>query len=239
VDAEDAIDEDHPDRSMLWTTYRRSPVVVGDPIYAGDDRHMALFTRAAAAAADFLLDEVLPGSREPTYLQRRQNSFLKLIIAGVAATDFPAASWPVYFTYHRDWLVRHLVAQSPLGVDAAAIDAEINGHLDKVRGALPALARIMAAQRAEAGGRGAPRGPLGGWTCAVQEFFAHVAGYRGRPEYDRDPYTGDHSFLPLFKLFHLCANQLGLRISNEAYLHRLLLEAATASLESEAAVAGP
>jgi hypothetical protein len=72
----------------------------------------------------------------------------------------------------------------------------------------------------------------------VREFFEHVKGYRGRPEYDRDPYTDDHSFLPLFKVFHACANQIGLRISNEAYLHHLLLQAALASLEEAAATAG-
>lgn len=238
VDVEDAIDEDCPDRSMLWTHYQRSPVIVGDPIYVQDDRHMALFTRAAAASADFLLGEVLPASRDPKYLQRRQNSFLKLMIAGLAATDFAATAWPVYFTYHRDWLIRHLVSQAPLGVDAAALQAEIDGHLEKVRGTLPALARIMDAQRTEVRDGSAPGGPLAAWTAAVREFFAYVTGYRGRPEYNRDPYTDDHTFLPMFKLLHLCANQSGFRISNEAYMHHLLLHAAVASVEAQAATAG-
>lgn len=238
LDVEDAPSEDSPDRSMIWTHYQRTPVIVGDSIYTRDDRHMALFTRAAAASADFLLGEVLPASREPTYLQRRQNSFLKLVIAAMAATDFAAATWPVYFTYHRDWLIRHLVTQSPLGVDAAALHAEIDGHLQKVRGTLPVLAAIMEAERAEARDGVAASGPLAAWTTAVREFFAYVTGYRGRPEYNRDPYTDDHTFLPLFKLLHLCANQTGLRISNEAYLHHLLLHAAVASVEDPAATAG-
>jgi hypothetical protein len=234
VDVEDEPDEDYPDRAMLWTRYRRSPVVVGDPIYTQDDHHMARFTRAAAASADFLLGEVFPILREPTYLQRRQSSFLKLIIAGMAATDFAAATWPTYFTYHHDWLVRHLVAYSSLGVDAASLGAEIDGHLDKARAAVPALAQVMAAQRAERRDGRPPSGPLGAWSDAVKSFFAYVQGYRGRPQYNRDPYTDDHTFLPLFKVFHACANQLGLRISNEAYLYRLLLEAAIASLEGDA-----
>jgi hypothetical protein len=224
---------------MLWTSYRRSPVLVGDPIYVKDDHHMALFTKAAAASADFLLRDVLPASREPTYLQQRQNAFLKLIIAGLAATDFSAVMWPAYLTYHHDWLIRHLVSQSSLSVDAAAMDIELAGHVDRARGALPALARIISAQRAEARDGGAPGGPLGAWSAAVQEFFAYVRGYRGRPGYDRDPYTDDHSFLPLFKLFHVSANQLGLRISNEAYLHRLLLQSAVASAENETVAAPP
>ena len=235
LDVEDEPDEDYPDRAMLWTRYRRSPVVVGDPIYTQDDHHMARFTRAAAASADFLLREVLPASQEATYLQRRQSSFLKLIIAGMAATDFAAATWPVYFTYHHDWLVRHLVAHSPLAMDAAVLAAEIDGHLAKARAAVPALARVMAAQRAERRDGHSPSGPLGAWSDAVRSFFEYVQGYRGRPEYNRDPYTDDHTFLPLFKVFHACANQLGLRISNEAYLYRLLGEAAVASVEAEAA----
>lgn len=240
VDVEDAVDKDYPDRSMLWTTYRRSPVVVGDPIYVRDDHHMALFTRAVAASGEFILSEVVPASRDPKYLQVRQNSFLKLIITGMTATDFAPATWPVYYTHHRNWLVRTLVTRSPLGVAPDAILAEMNGHLDKVRSTLPALARIMAAQRAEARDGGAPSGPLAAWTAAVREFFAYVSGYRGRPEYDRDPYTDDYTFLPLFKIFHTCANQFGFRLSNEAYLHHLLLHAALASLEEDAtAAAGP
>jgi hypothetical protein len=229
VDAEDALDDDYPDRSLLWTTYRRSPVIVGDPIYAQDDRHMALFTRALAASADFLLAEILPASREPRYLQHRQNSFLKLIIAGIASTGLEATRWSVYFRYHHDWLIRHLLSQVSLGVDAAALDAELTGHVDKVRGAVPALARIMIAHQAEEYDRNARSGPLGTWRAAVHEFFSFIQCYRGRPEYDRDPYTDDHSFLPLFKVLHACANQLGFRISNEAFLYRLLIEAAADS----------
>jgi hypothetical protein len=227
VDAEDALDDDYPDRSLLWTTYRRSPVIVGDPIYAQDDRHMTLFTRALAASADFLLAEVLPASREPGYLQHRQSSFLKLIIAGIASTGLETTQWSVYFRYHHDWLIRHLLSQVSLGVDAAALNAELTGHVDKVRGAIPALARIMTAHQAERHGGNAPSGRLATWRGAVHDFFSFVQRYRGRPEYDRDPYTDDHSFLPLFKVLHACANQLGFRISNEAFLYRLLIEAAT------------
>jgi len=235
LDVEDEPDEDHPDRAMLWTHYRRSPVVVGDPIYTLDDHHMARFARAAAACSDFLLDEVLPASRDDAYLQRRQSAFLKLIIAGMAATDFTAATWVTYFTYHHDWLVRHLVAHGPRAVDEAELRAEIERHLDNARGAVPALAGVMSAQRAERRDGRISGGPLGAWSDAVHNFFAYVQGYRGQAQYDRDPYTDDHSFLPLFKVFHACANQIGLRISNEAYLYGLLREAAIASADHEAA----
>lgn len=229
LDLEDAGEEDCPDRSLLWTTYQRTPVLVGDPVYVKDDRHMTLFLRALGASADYVLDQVVPASGEPGYLQRRQNSLLKLIIAGMAATDFPAGKWPVYFAYYRDWMIRHLVTVLPSATDAATITAELDGQLDKVRSVLPALARIMAGQRAA----GTADGPLAGWSAAAREFFEHIEGYRNRSEYDCDPYTDDHTFLPLFKLFHACANQLGFRISHEAYLHHLLLQAANASLEHE------
>lgn len=225
LDVEDAVADDHPDRALLWTQYQRSAVVVGDPIYIRDDRHMALFTRALAASADFLLAEVLPAAHEPTYLQRRQNGFLKLIVAALAATELAPAVWPTYLAYHRDWLVRHLASNGPAAVDATAIRAEIDGRVAQARGSVPALARILAAP-------GEAQGPLAGWSAAVRAFFEHARGYRGRPDYDRDPYTEDFAFLPLFKVLHGCANQTGLRISNEAYLHQLLHEAAVASLEA-------
>jgi len=236
LDVEDAVAEDYPDRSLLWTTYRRSPAIIGDPAYARDDRHVAYFTQALAASSDFILGEVVGGSKDPAYLRRRQNSFLKLVIAGLAVTDLSPAAWTVYFTYHRDWLVRHLATLAPSAVDAATVMAEIEGQLDKARAALPALARIMAAQRATASEQG--DGLLGAWIVAVRNFFEHVKSYRGRPEYNCDPYTDDHAFLPLFKLFHASANQFGFRISNEAYLHHLLLQAAQVPLENEPAPAG-
>ncbi len=238
LDVEDAVAEDYPDRSLLWTTYRRSPAIIGDPAYARDDRHVAYFTRALAASSDFILGEVVGGSKDPAYLRRRQNSFLKLVITGLAVTDLSPAAWSVYFTYHRDWLIRHLVTNAPLGAEAATILAEIEGQIDKARAALPALARIMAAQRAAASEQGDAGGLLGAWSVAVRSSFEYVQSYRGRPEYNCDPYTDDHAFLPLFKLFHACANQFGFRISNEAYLHHLLLQATQVPSENEPAPAG-
>lgn len=71
------------------------------------------------------------------------------------------------------------------------------------------------------------------WARAAGEFFAYVATYRGRPEYDQDPYSSDHTFLPLFKVFHGAANQYGFRLSNEAYIHHLLCTAGERARERQ------
>jgi hypothetical protein len=97
----------------------------------------------------------------------------------------------------------------------------------------------MAGQRTAAREGGDAEGPLAAWGAAMRDFFEYIKGYRNRPEYDRDPYTDEYTFLPLFKVFHACANQLGFRISHETYLHHLLLAASHASSEDEAGAAAP
>lgn len=259
MDVEDELDADQPDRSLLWTTYQRTPVIVGDLRYVQDDRHMALFTQGLAASSDYALAEVIPAFAERSYHQKRQNAFLKLAIAGMSMTALAAPQWVTYFRYHRDWLIRHLVMISPPDVTAEVLTEELDQRLEGVRKILPSLANIMAAHRqqdddsdesspdaaspAEASAAEDPAGdsadgtppeqtPFDVWRTATAAFFEHVSGYRGRPEYDCDPYSEDYAFLPMFKLLHACANQLGFRISHEAYLHHLLLQAATLSAES-------
>ncbi|ACY14044.1 hypothetical protein Hoch_1492 [Haliangium ochraceum DSM 14365] len=251
MDVEDELETDQPDRSLLWTTYQRTPVIVGDLRYVQDDRHMALFTQGLAASSDYALAEVIPAFAERSYHQKRQNAFLKLAIAGMSMTDLAAPQWVTYFRYHRDWLIRHLVMISPPEVTAEVLTEELDQRLEGVRRILPSLANIMAAHREEDddSDENAPDSasateessaeqtppeptPFDTWRTATAAFFEHVSGYRGRAEYDCDPYSEDYAFLPMFKLLHACANQLGFRISHEAYLHHLLLQAATLSAES-------
>ncbi|MBE4749495.1 hypothetical protein G4177_15120 [Corallococcus sp. ZKHCc1 1396] len=226
IDVEDGSEGEAPDRSLLWTTYSRSPAVLGAESFVRDAEHSELFTRAMAECARLILVELAPDMTGQAYAQKRQSLFLKMLIAGISEASDAPAFWITYLTYHRDWLVRYFVANGdPHKVSHASILEDLEQKLAKSSSAIAPLGALIAAH---AGLDPVARyeGSLGGWRSGVAAFFRHIAGYRGQPEYDLDPYAADSTHLPLFKLLHGCANQLGFRMSNEAYLHHLLLRAA-------------
>ena len=51
IDPEDEPAGERPDRSLAWTTYRRSPVSLGPPRFLDDDGYAARVTAALAAGA--------------------------------------------------------------------------------------------------------------------------------------------------------------------------------------------
>lgn len=226
VDEEDALDTAVPDRSLLWTTYRRSPILMGAETYARSDLHTALFTRALGECAQLVLSELVPELGSPSFAQKRQSLLIKMIVCALAETDLGLEQWTDYFTYHRDWIIRFLAAKgSPQKSRPEVFLEEFEQRVPKSGGALASLHAIMAHQKeAVLAGRVEP-GPLEGWRRAVAAFFQHIASYRGQAEYDVDPYTRDHAYLALFKVLQGCANQCGFRLSNEAHLHHLLLRA--------------
>ena len=231
VDPEDEVEQDYPDRSMLWTTFRRSPVIMGDDRYTRDETHTALFTRGMGEIGEIMVTRLAPQTANPGYAQVRQNLYLKMLILGIGVMGFDRDGWITYLTYHRNWLVRHNVGG---GVEEREILELFDQRLEKMGRALEAVSRLVAAQIEGNDGGSA----LDDWRSRASALFSHVAGYRGRSEYDVDPYTTDFAHLPMFKLFHGGANQLGYRTADEAFLHHLLLRAAERLPASDPRAAG-
>ena len=61
IDDEDRAEGLHPDRTLLWTTWRRSHVNLGPDVFLDDDAYVARMTTALAAAGDIVLGTVQPG----------------------------------------------------------------------------------------------------------------------------------------------------------------------------------
>ena len=220
IDAEDESQEDHEDRSLLLTNYRRSPVCLGEPTFCDDDRHVGLFCQAMAAQADLLLDRLAPYSGDATFSQRRQNLLIQQIISGLGAVGFDDAELTDYVRYHRGWLTRSLVSKGDArSTSEQSVAAFYRGKLGRMGRAIDGLGRLLAARQVT-GESGDPL--MDRWRRAMAELFDHVKAYRGNPSYDFDPYTDDHAFLPIYKVLHLGANQLGLRISGEVFVYYLL-----------------
>lgn len=234
MDEEDTLDGNHPDRSLLWTNYRRSPVIMGSELYAGDEQHTELFTRVLGESSRLVLSELTPELGSPAFAQKRQSLFIKMLISALAETDLELEQWAGYFTYHRDWIIRFLAAKSALPKSQPeAFVEEFEQRVPKSGGTLASLGEIMALQKSAAREGRVEPGPLEAWRQSVARYFRHVSSYRGRPEYDVDPYTTDYAALALFKALQGCANQCGFRLSNEAHIHHLLLRAAQRLVEPD------
>ncbi len=234
LDAEDEAEQDYPNKSLLWTTYRRTPITLGCSLYVEDDEHVRRFAVCQSVVSQLMMEVITPALEQKNFLAFRQNQFFKLVLSGLAATDLDIKQWFDYQTYHRDWLLRFLVnTVAPTSTTEETILAEYEPRVARMAPAINTLATMIreASDRSSTSDTEPPQRE-GDWARAAGDFFDYVSTYRDRAEYDQDPYTRDHAFLPLFKVFHGAANQFGLRLSNEAYMHHVLCVAAEQALEA-------
>lgn len=230
IDPEDQTDGEHPDRTLLWTRYRHSPVTLGAETFLNDEKFTARFTRCLGGACELMLDSPI-FKEEGIPLQARQSLILKLAILACSAFGFDPDKRAEYLAYHRDWLVRFLLTKTdPAKADEAWMIEMLDGKVRNAGSAVETLAGVMEAQD-NRGDQEAPSDANLSLRRALAELFDHVRGFRGNPEYDLDPYTRDHAFLPIFKVLHGFANQAGLAIPHEAYTYHLLLRSAERTRE--------
>lgn len=228
IDVEDDATSDYPDRTLLWTRYRRSHVNLGPPVFLEDDRYTALFTACLGSGADLVLDFVQPDGTGKVPGATRQRGLLRAVFGGLAAAGFSADERAAYLAYHRDWLVRFNVA----GPEA---EAELLASYDRrAEGSASTLEQLRKiAARLWGGAPGIVTGADADWRDALSALVEYLARFRGNPEYRLDPFTDDPVFPPLFKAFHALANHLGIGMLDEALVHHLVLRA-TASRAADA-----
>lgn len=234
IDLEDEATADYPDRTLLWTSYRRSHVNLGPVPFLRQDGYAERFTACLARAADLVLDTLLPDAGGKVPGAARQRVLLRGLFSGLAALGFSAAEREAYLAYHRDWLVRFTLSDPEKeGELLAAFDR-------RVEGMAPAAAQLRRAAAAEWGEGARPSaGAEGAWGEALAGLLAWLAPLRGDPEYRLDPFTDDAAFPAVFKAFHGLANQLGVRMLDEAFVHHLVLRATAAEPAAVAAAAEP
>lgn len=225
IDVEDEASTVHPDRALLWTQYRRSPISLGGNPWQMEDRYAALLTRCLGSAWARLHAALSHGDSFPS----PQNLLLRALLEGLGELAWPAAKCIAYLTYHRDWLVRFSLHKSR---QDAAKGRELMAYFDERVDRMPAA--LQAVQRAVhltwlPGAADAPATPDNlrhGSLCALVE---HMARRRHDPGYLLDPFASDVVFPGVFKAHHGAANQFGLRMLDEAFTHHMLLHAMTGS----------
>lgn len=222
VDVDDDPRENHPDRSLRFTTYRRSSVALGSPPYMDDEEYLAHFTHCQGRACDFLLEDFALDATGRAPYRVRFNTLAKLLIAGLATLALEPARRTAYLLFHRDWLVRFpLLRNNSDPEHAAEALAHFEQRLEAMAAALEPLGAIARAQWSDE-----PPPPSStqdvAWRGAMADFAAHVEPLSHDPAFDVDPFAPDKLFSPIFKVFHGVANQLGLDPFEEAQIHHFL-----------------
>jgi hypothetical protein len=224
IDVEDNVEEDHPDRSFLWTRYGRSHVSLGGKPFLLDDRYAALFTTCMAKACEQVLALQLDDQGAFSH-KARQTTLLKALIGGLAALGFPPEKRAQYLAYHRDWLLRFLLPKERRA-EVEPVQG-FQGHFDerlaKMGKILETLGRAAAEEwqdrtepQTKFRGSGAP------WRRALVDLYLYVRPFGSDPDYHLDPFASDPAFSPVFKVFHGLGNQLGLNLAEEAFAHHIL-----------------
>jgi hypothetical protein len=221
IDPEDEQVDDYSNKTLLWTSYRRSPIVFGAEVYLDDDVHAGRFCRCQAAVTSLALDILLPRFGDPSYLKHRQAVYIQILLTAISVLGLSPVETASYLAYHRDWLIRSLVysATPPGSITFEGILEELQGRASSMAAALRPLTDHV--ERALAKSQ-----PSSEYCHSFHEefsrFYEHVSGYRGDARFDQDPFTRDFAFLPVFKALHFSANQFGFRLSHEAYVFNLL-----------------
>jgi hypothetical protein len=228
IDAEDAAG--HPDRTLLWTTYARSPLSLGGPPFLDDERYLSLLTRCLGRGTEILLLRLRSGEQGGPRFPLQRRLLLQAIVAGLAALPLPTPDRTRYLLYHRDGLLRHLRRRKTQTLEPGAVE-------DGPRAMARALGRFDAESERLGAERGAWSelmhrrwqsnaapwdGDFAAWGRALRDLFDYLdprCAALGQP---LDPFAEHPVFPLLFKAFHGFANQAGLSHLNEAFLHHFL-----------------
>lgn len=224
VPAIDAADERvtlYPDRTLLWTDYRRSAVSLGSEPFLSNDRYAALATTCLVSGCQIVLATLQIGNDGVSSNRERQNVLLRSVIDVLAVLGWTCQRRDLYLRYHRDWLLR-FGSRSNEDEEARLLGlfADETQRLGPSLGVLARVLREHPGSQAELTDSGNP-GAIFSWSLLALIDYAEMICRN--PRYYVDPIAPDPVFPVLFKVLHGLANQLGLKVLVEAFVYDLLL----------------
>jgi hypothetical protein len=217
IDVEDRGEGDHPDRSLLWTTYQRSPVSLGPLPLLRDDRYVGLLTRCLGAGCEQVLAAFSRQAPAGWTLPWRRQVLVALVSAGLEAVLPDEEERRAYLVYHRDWLIRLPVLRRGRGVDGAREILD-RFELDARQGGREDLREAVGPQATD-GGR------FASWHAALVALRNYVESPDHLPVRDLDPFAEGPLFPVLFKVVQSLANALGLSPPQEGRTYHRMLRA--------------
>jgi hypothetical protein len=217
IDFEDEEASLAPDRSLIWTTYRRSHVSLAEAPWLENDLLVAHSCECLASGCDVVLSAM--ASEPKLTVDKAQRLLLKVICAGFSEVAWSFEDTVNYLQYHRDWLVRFFVSE-PVAREK---------FLDKVKDLRPGnqiIGQIWDLFQRQQSIADKPA-MFKGFVSRLTALSAYAGGFNDVPEFQIDPYASKAVFLPIFKVLHGVANQLGVPPLEEARVYDLVLAAFT------------
>lgn len=211
MDLEDVVSEEYPDRSLILTTYQRSPLIFGPEPLLGDHDYVALFTKCLGFGSRVILATYETEKISAITHGKRQATLLALLNSGLTQLWPSLEERASFLRYHRDWLIRIPILRSRLGEQKAW------KTLARYEAAAASLGSIAARQES--------REHFEAWGQALIDLRDYLMPFVEKPEYSLDPVAKGPIFPCLFKVFHVLSNQLGINPLNEGLAHHMLLRA--------------
>ncbi len=209
IDAEDAVAEPHPDRTLLWTDYRCPPGHMGPAPLSSFPGFARSYTAALAAATDIVLERTESAGAEPLGSNTRVSLFASFLLTLAAV---PGLNGSEALAHHRDWLLAG--AKS----DAASALSFMNKRMSAQTGQLDAL-RL----RWQAVTQGQLIPGFAGFTRALEDHVAFCLEALGASEIAQlDEAEARQVFGAVARILHNVANLLAIDLSNEIYFCHLL-----------------
>lgn len=224
IDIEDRPKTLHEDRQLVRTEYQRHPAALGAEPLPEHDAYVALCVRCLAASTEIALEQLEPNEDGAFTYQKRQSIYLGLVLRAVAASGFRGLELADYLAYHRDTVLRYLVAYSE--VDPLEKSREVLGRFRRqVAGLGPAVGQVAESLQSKLDGPGLDDQD-DPWARSITDLFAYLGPLSREPELRHlDPFIESSLATVLFKLCHLAANQLAFTKLNEAFIYHLVLAA--------------
>jgi lantibiotic biosynthesis dehydratase-like protein len=218
VDPEDERTVAYPDRTILWTSYRRQPGIMGRQPMSADPLHAALFTRCLGIGSDIVLESLQPDASGAIPGSRRLSLALKFFVAAWSSLSLTPAGKIEYLRYHRDWLL------TSFNIDVARACEQFEQRIQSRPETLEGLRAVLDGGEPQADGTaGSDR--YGLWQACFAELFRHMQSRVADADFLQDPYLKDQVLATPFKLLHAHTNQLSTGLVNEGYLCQLLIRA--------------
>ena len=216
IDIEDQRPVEFPDRSLVWTTYKRSHVTLGTAPWVTDDSFAALAYECLAQGCGLVLDAIEAGALDSH--GARQKLLLKALLSGLRALGLGFADQAAdYLQYHRDWLLRFFIPETQQE------QRKLEEFEEQVIAMSATVERLKAIAEEQWSSQNTSSGD--GWHNSLLELAAFTRRFQDCEEYQIDPFTSNVTFPPAFKMFHGLANQIGVAPLTEAFVHHLLLRA--------------
>ena len=220
IDVEDGAAGEYPDRTFLWTTYRRSYVSFGYQPYIFDTSYISLLIHCLAGSTEIVLRNIRVNKhgRFPALLQKAL--LLRATTAAISRL-FPASQEKIqYLIYHRDTLLRAIRNRGRKFFDPAKL------KIDRVHDELSKIIAQGSPQGLDAElwqSNGRQRADMKQWCRWLESLRGYLVRSCQSPGHHIDPFAEDRTFPCIFKALHGFANQLGVDPLNEAFVYHLSL----------------